>query len=213
MSGLYRGKFGPRLLELLKTRRKKYLQSSSVTSVTSRAGLCSCGQVATSHGPCLHTRPYSHISPARLSLKPSALVRRRLLPEVYSVRKIGWIPAAVRSVLKIRYLLLGGAIGGGASIARQYEEWKQNLPDTDWIKEMVPSIDIDKFRTGLIQFKDNMKGKVGEVEMDPKLKEAGWEKYEEFKIWFDKRLDSANEALQEEEAAEADGESGEISVQ
>ena len=27
--------------------------------------------------------------------------------------------------------------------------------------------------------------------MDPKLKEAGWEKYAEFKIWFDKRLDAA----------------------
>jgi hypothetical protein len=34
----------------------------------------------------------------------------------------------------IRYLLLGGAVGGGASIARQYEEWKQKLPDTAWIK-------------------------------------------------------------------------------
>jgi hypothetical protein len=34
----------------------------------------------------------------------------------------------------VRYLLLGGAVGGGASIARQYEEWKQKLPDTAWIK-------------------------------------------------------------------------------
>jgi len=32
---------------------------------------------------------------------------------------------------------------------------------------------------------------VAELEMDPKLKEAGWEKYAEFKIWFDKRLDAA----------------------
>jgi hypothetical protein len=27
--------------------------------------------------------------------------------------------------------------------------------------------------------------------MVPKLKEAGWEKYAEFKIWFDQRLDAA----------------------
>ena len=120
------------------------------------------------------------------------------MPEVSTARNIGWIPAVVRSVLKIRYLLLGGAIGGGASIARQYEEWKKNLPDTEWIKEMVPSVDINKFRAGLIQFKDNMKGKVGEVQMDPKLKEAGWEKYEEFKIWFDNRLDKVNKALEDE---------------
>ena len=211
MSGIYRGKFGPRLLELLKTRGRRYLHPS--LSSTSSAGLCSCCQSSSSHGSCLHSRPYSHLSPARLNLKASALVRRRLAPEVYTVRNLGWIPTAIRSVLKIRYLLLGGAIGGGASIARQYEEWKKNLPDADWIKEMVPAIDIDKFRAGLITFKDNMKGKVGEIEMDPKLKEAGWDKYEEFKIWFDKRLDSANQALQEEEAVEADGEDGDISVQ
>ena len=36
-----------------------------------------------------------------------------------------------------------------------------------------------------------MKGRVAELEMDPKLKEAGWEKYAEFKIWFDRRLDAA----------------------
>jgi len=34
----------------------------------------------------------------------------------------------------VRYLLLGGAVGGGASIARQYEEWKQKLPGTAWVK-------------------------------------------------------------------------------
>ena len=31
-------------------------------------------------------------------------------------------------------------------------------------------------------FKDQVKGKVGEIQMDPKLKEAGWEKYAEFKV-------------------------------
>ena len=28
-------------------------------------------------------------------------------------------------VLLYRYLLLGGAVGGGASLAKQYEEWKK----------------------------------------------------------------------------------------
>ena len=40
-------------------------------------------------------------------------------------------------------------------------------------------------------FTERVKGRVAELEMDPKLKEAGWEKYAEFKIWFDKRLDAA----------------------
>ena len=112
------------------------------------------------------------------------------------------MPTAIRSVLKLRYLLLGGALGGGASIARQYEEWKKNLPDTDWVKELVPDIDIDKFRAGLIGFKDSMKGKVADMQMDPKLREAGWEKYGEFKVWFDARLDNAIKKVEEEEAAE-----------
>ena len=59
-----------------------------------------------------------------------------------------------RGVMKIRYLLLGGAIGGGASVARQYEEWKKALPDTDWIKEMMPEVDTVKFRAGLVSFKN-----------------------------------------------------------
>lgn len=127
----------------------------------------------------------------------------RIPPQtVHHVRGLGWVPTVLRSVLKIRYLLLGGAVGGGASIARQYEEWKKNLPDTDWIKEMIPEIDIDKFRHGLIGFKERVKGRVAELEMDPKLKEAGWEKYAEFKIWFDKRLDAAIKKVEEEEKLE-----------
>ena len=38
--------------------------------------------------------------------------------------------------------------------------------------------------------------------MDPKLKEAGWEKYAEFKIWFDKRLDAAIKKVEDEEEVE-----------
>ena len=56
--------------------------------------------------------------------------------------------------MKIRYLLLGGAIGGGASVARQYEEWKKALPDSTWIKDMMPDIDMMQFRKGIVNFKD-----------------------------------------------------------
>ena len=34
------------------------------------------------------------------------------------------------------------------------------------------------------------------------LKDAGWEKYAEFKIWFDKRLDAAIKKVEEEEQTE-----------
>lgn len=41
---------------------------------------------------------------------------------------------------------------------------------------------IDNYFLIILGFKDTIKGKVGELEMDPKLKEAGWEKYAEFKV-------------------------------
>lgn len=99
----------------------------------------------------------------------------------------------LRSVLKIRYLLLGGAIGGGASIAKQYEEWKKSLPDTDWIKGLVPNADIDKFRKGLIKAGESIKGKANEIDIDPALgKLAG------YREWFEKRLVDAIEAAEKE---------------
>ena len=47
-----------------------------------------------------------------LSIKPTIGGQRR--------RFVGWVPAVLRSVLKIRYLILGGAIGGGASLAKVF---------------------------------------------------------------------------------------------
>ena len=102
----------------------------------------------------------------------------------------GWVATIARSVLKIRYLVLGGAIGGGASLAKQYEEWKEGLPDTQWIKSLFPSDkDIDKFRSSLIKAGETIKGKANEIDIDPVLSKAiGYRK------WFEKRLNDAIEA-------------------
>ena len=101
--------------------------------------------------------------------------------------------------MEVRYLLLGGAIGGGGALARQYEDWKNNLPDAAWLKKAMPDVDVDKFRNSLLSLRDSVKGKVDEVEMDPALKSLGWDKYQEFRVWFDKRLDSAIQAAIDEE--------------
>ena len=110
---------------------------------------------------------------------------------VIGVRYLGgWVVTIARSVLKIRYLLLGGAIGGGASVAKQYEDWKKGLPDTEWINNLFPSDgEIDKFRSSLIKAGENIKGKAKEIDIDPVLG-----KVEGYRKWFEKRLNDAIQA-------------------
>ncbi|KAL5286534.1 OPA1.2 family protein [Megaselia abdita] len=45
----------------------------------------------------------------------------------------------VRGALKLRYLLLGGAIGGGVTLNKKYEEWKEGLPELKWLEDVMPS--------------------------------------------------------------------------
>ena len=100
----------------------------------------------------------------------------------------------MRSVLKIRYLLLGGALGGGASLAKQYEDWKKNLPDTDWVKDLIPDIDLNKVTNGMLKAGENIRGKANEIDLDPALK-----KVIDFRQWFEKRLDAAIQAADKDE--------------
>ncbi|XP_046811441.1 dynamin-like 120 kDa protein, mitochondrial isoform X4 [Lucilia cuprina] len=44
----------------------------------------------------------------------------------------------LRGALKLRYLLLGGAIGGGMTLNKKYEDWKDGLPDLKWLEEALP---------------------------------------------------------------------------
>ena len=108
-----------------------------------------------------------------------------------NVRYIGgWVGTIARSILKIRYLVLGGAIGGGASLAKQYEEWKDGLPDTEWIKNLFPSDkDFDKYRSSLIKAGENIKCKANEIDIDPVLG-----KIVDYRKWFEKRLNDAIKA-------------------
>uniref|UniRef100_A0A1Y1LEL3 Dynamin-like GTPase OPA1, mitochondrial n=1 Tax=Photinus pyralis TaxID=7054 RepID=A0A1Y1LEL3_PHOPY len=100
-----------------------------------------------------------------------------------------FVVRALRSVLKIRYLLLGGAVGGSVTLQRKYQDWKDGLPDLKWLEDVLPDNDKwQQFRTSLIQLRDNVKDN---IEVDPRLKEMTQNKYREFKDWFDQRLDDA----------------------
>ncbi|XP_030373382.1 dynamin-like 120 kDa protein, mitochondrial isoform X4 [Scaptodrosophila lebanonensis] len=44
----------------------------------------------------------------------------------------------LRGAMKLRYLVLGGAIGGGVSLSKKYEDWKDGLPDLKWLEDALP---------------------------------------------------------------------------
>ncbi|KAK5646864.1 hypothetical protein RI129_005328 [Pyrocoelia pectoralis] len=100
-----------------------------------------------------------------------------------------FVVRVLRNVLKIRYLLLGGAVGGGVTLQRKYQDWKDGLPDLKWLEDVLPDNDKwQQFRTSLIQLRDNVKDN---IEVDPRIKELTHNKYREFRDWFDQRLEDA----------------------
>lgn len=117
---------------------------------------------------------------------------------------------ALRGILKVRYLLLGGAVGGGVTLQKKYQDWKDGLPDMKWLGEVLPDNDRwQEWRGSLITFTDNVKDS---IEIDPRLKSLSQNKIKELKSWFDQRLDDAIEAAESNGAPKAiDSTFGEIS--
>ncbi|XP_018574590.1 dynamin-like 120 kDa protein, mitochondrial isoform X2 [Anoplophora glabripennis] len=109
---------------------------------------------------------------------------------IYQKREYGMlIVRALRGVLKIRYLILGGAVAGGGALQKKYNDWKDGLPDLKWLEEVLPDNDKwQQWRGNLVEFKDNIKNN---IELDPRIKAFSESKYNEFKNWFDQRLDDA----------------------
>ncbi|XP_055532232.1 dynamin-like 120 kDa protein, mitochondrial isoform X1 [Wyeomyia smithii] len=100
----------------------------------------------------------------------------------------------LRGVLKLRYLILGGAIGGGVTLNKRYEEWKDGLPDMKWLDEVLPDNEKwGKFTKSLLAIKDSVKDS---IEIDPRLKQLSENKINEWREWFDQRLDNAIEAAE-----------------
>uniref|UniRef100_A0A182WFQ7 Dynamin-like GTPase OPA1, mitochondrial n=1 Tax=Anopheles minimus TaxID=112268 RepID=A0A182WFQ7_9DIPT len=104
------------------------------------------------------------------------------------------IGRVLRGVLKLRYLVLGSAIGGGVTLNKRYEEWKDGLPDMKWLEEVLP--DNEKwagFTKNLLAVKDAVKDS---IEIDPRIKQLSEHKLNEWRQWFDQRLDNAIEAAE-----------------
>ncbi|CAG9858822.1 unnamed protein product [Phyllotreta striolata] len=118
----------------------------------------------------------------------------------YQRREYGMLVVkALRGVLKIRYLLLGGAVAGGSALQKRYTDWKDGLPDLKWLDDVLPDNEKwHQWRTNLVEFKDNVKNN---IELDPKIKAVTEAKYKELKNWFDQRLDDAIAAAELQEAS------------
>lgn len=120
------------------------------------------------------------------------------------VRSYGMIVARVlRGALKLRYLVLGGAITGGVTLNKRYEEWKDGLPDMKWLEDIFP--DNQQWK----QFSKDLalvtKSVAETIEIDPRLKQLGEQKVAEWRTWFDSRLDDAIEAAATQENKQLEG--------
>ncbi|XP_023030640.1 dynamin-like 120 kDa protein, mitochondrial isoform X2 [Drosophila willistoni] len=98
----------------------------------------------------------------------------------------------IRGALKLRYIVLGGAIGGGVSLSKKYEDWKDGLPDLKWLEDAMPQGERwSQFSRNLLEVGSVVKNA---IDIDPKLKQLGEDKLTEWRSWFDSRLDDAIEA-------------------
>ncbi|RZC39241.1 dynamin-like 120 kDa protein, mitochondrial [Asbolus verrucosus] len=106
------------------------------------------------------------------------------------------IVRALRGVLKIRYLLLGGAVAGGGALQKKFQDWKDGMPDLKWLDEVLPDNEKwQQWRGNLIEFKDSIKNN---IEIDPRIKSLTESKISEFRTWFDQRLDDAIAAAEQQ---------------
>ncbi|XP_076298769.1 dynamin-like GTPase OPA1, mitochondrial isoform X4 [Lasioglossum baleicum] len=108
-----------------------------------------------------------------------------------------FIGRILRGALKVRYLLLGGAVGGGVTLQKKYEQWKEVLPDMSWMDDLLPDTkEWQNFRGTLITVKDTIAEK---IDIDPRIKQLGEAKYKEYRNWFNQRLDDAIQAANDAE--------------
>ncbi|MEQ2218198.1 Dynamin-like 120 kDa protein, mitochondrial [Xenoophorus captivus] len=70
----------------------------------------------------------------------------------YQQQRNFWVARLAARLLRLRYILLGTAVGGGYTAKKTYEEWKDMLPDfseynwviPDFVWELSEQIDLGK---------------------------------------------------------------------
>ncbi|XP_061594437.1 dynamin-like 120 kDa protein, mitochondrial isoform X5 [Cololabis saira] len=80
----------------------------------------------------------------------------------YQQKRNFWVARLAARLLKLRYILLGSAVGGGYTAKKTYEEWKEMLPDfseynwviPDFVWELSEQIDLDKLAKALPEIEE-----------------------------------------------------------
>ncbi|XP_061539123.1 dynamin-like 120 kDa protein, mitochondrial isoform X4 [Phycodurus eques] len=80
----------------------------------------------------------------------------------YQQRRHFWVARLAARLLKLRYILLGSAVGGGYTAKKTYDEWKDMLPDfseynwviPDFVWELSEQIDLDKLAKALPEMEE-----------------------------------------------------------
>uniref|UniRef100_A0A2K6MU42 Dynamin-like GTPase OPA1, mitochondrial n=1 Tax=Rhinopithecus bieti TaxID=61621 RepID=A0A2K6MU42_RHIBE len=83
----------------------------------------------------------------------------------YQPRRNFWPARLATRLLKLRYLILGSAVGGGYTAKRTFDQWKDMIPDLSEYKWIVPDIvweideyiDFEKIRKALPNSEDLVK--------------------------------------------------------
>ncbi|XP_068001754.1 dynamin-like GTPase OPA1, mitochondrial isoform X4 [Melanerpes formicivorus] len=85
--------------------------------------------------PQLRTSLQQFSSLNRLPLRKAKLLSVRY---GYQPHRNFWLARLASRLLKIRYLILGSAVGGGYTAKKTYDQWKDMMPDLDEYKWIVP---------------------------------------------------------------------------
>lgn len=80
----------------------------------------------------------------------------------YQQRRSFWAVRLAARLLRLRYILLGSAVGGGYTAKKTYEEWKDLLPDLseyswvvpDFVWELSEQIDLEKLAKALPEMEE-----------------------------------------------------------
>ncbi|XP_067005370.2 dynamin-like GTPase OPA1, mitochondrial isoform X2 [Anabrus simplex] len=187
MDHFIRGKFGRGVLVVLKRCRCSVL-SPPAPGLLTDVGLI----IPLRFG--IHSQKINYSTMRNLG-KPLPLLAPYLTYRIVPSRNFAMVIGRVlRGMLKIRYLVLGGAVGGGMTLQKSYEQWKENLPDMKWLDEYLP--DTEQWNSLRSSFMDMREKVSNSMEIDPRLKALGEAKYRGFREWFDNRLNDAIEAAE-----------------